>query len=352
MQRCNRCLMPVTKPGLKFEDGVCQGCLNYDKRETIDWNGRKDYLKAICNRFCNEKGYDCVIAVSGGKDSHFIVNKLTTECNMHPLLVTVTDSFTHTKAGLHNLRNLHNMYDGYIYTINHNLFVKATRWAFEQTGNALMFVEYAIYLIPCIIAERFNIPLVFFGENSAYEYGTTKRDSYWANQAIHWLIYLIFKDAEWWDKGGISEIELKNIIPEMTNIHTIFMSYFYPWSSTEHLRVAKLMGFKDLDDTKEWKRESTIEQFEQIDSYGYLLHLWLRYPRHGYQRVTDIVSRSIREGLMNQKEGMRLINKYDPQFDRASLNDFCNVCGYSTKQFWDIVFNAPWNKYYKEGVLK
>jgi len=240
------------------------------------------------------------------------------------------------------------MYDGYVYTINHNLFVKATRWAFEQTGNALMFVEYAIYLIPCLIAERFNIPLVFFGENSAYEYGTTKRDSYWANSAINWLIYSIFKDADWWDRGGISEIELKNIVPEMTNIHTIFMSYFYPWSSIEHLKIAKRMGFKDLDDTKEWNRESTIEQFEQIDSYGYLLHLWLRYPRYGYQRVTDIVSRRIREGLMDKKEGMRLINKYDPRFDRAALNDFCNVCGYSTKGFWDIVFKAPWNKYYGE----
>ena len=352
MIRCARCLMPATKPSLIFENGICGGCLNYDKRKTIDWKGRRDYLREICNTHRKKEGYDCVIAVSGGKDSHFLVHTLTTEYNMHPLLVTVTDSFSHTEAGLHNLRNLHNMYDGYIYTINHNLFIRATRWAFEQTGNALMFVEYAIYTIPYLIAERFNIPLVFFGENSAYEYGTMKHDFYWANPMIKWLVDSMLKNKEWWKQGGVTEKQLRNIIPEMDKTHAIFISYFYPWSSTEHLEVARKMGFKDLDDTGEWKRECTIEQFEQIDSYGYLLHLWLRYPRHGYQRVTDIVSRRIREGLMTKQEGQELIDEYDSKYDKASLADFCKVCGYDFETFWNIVFNADWNKYYKEGIVK
>lgn len=306
---------------------------------------RRKHLKKLCDKFRSD-GNDCIIAVSGGKDSHFLVKTLTEEYGMHPLLVSVTDSFRHTEAGIHNLRNLCNQFNHYTYTIHHDLFKKASRYAFEELGIPLKFVEIAIYTIPYYLAKVMGIPLVFFGENSAYEYGGVDTDFAVVNGTIKHLVDRAYDG--WWEKG-ITKEELGSITPHVYNTPLcIYMSYFYPWSSVTNLEVARGMGFIDLTDTQEWQRKGTIEQYEQIDSYGYMCHLWLRYPRMGFQRTTDIVTRRIREGMLTYGEGRKLINKHDHILDSDALDNFCEVLDYTRYEFWEIVDNAKWNKYVGE----
>ena len=348
MERCERCLMPRSKPGLIWENGVCGGCLHYDKRAEIIWESRREELRKICDKYRSKYNYDCVIPVSGGKDSHWLVRTLITECDMHPILVTVNDNFRHTQAGTHNLKNLINQYElnHYAYTISDGLFRAATRWAFEREGNPLKFIEYAIYSIPYEFAKRNNIPLVFFGEDSAWEYGTSTENRELANNVIWWLMKQLEKELDWWKAGELEEREVYGIYTEVDKTPLVFfMSYFYPWSSLEHLKVAQEIGFQDL--SWEWHREGCIEDFEQIDSYGYIAHLWMRYPRHGYQRTTDIVSRRIREGKMTKEEGQTLIDKYDHVLDPKAWDNFCDVLLYDEEDAMNIVRNADWNKYLK-----
>jgi len=223
---------------------------------------------------------------------------------MNPLLVTVTDSFTHTKSGIHNLRNLIETFkvNHYRYTINHDLFRRATRIAFEETGEALKFVEYAIYTIPTLFAQKFKIPFIIFGENSAYEYGTTDKESYSATPTIQATSNLLNKDRQWWIKKGLTSQEVSSIqIDKVESLpEAIYLSYFDPWSSTKHLDIAKRYGFMDL--FHEWKREGYIEDFEQIDSVAYIVHLWLKYPKFGFQRISDVASRRVREELLSREE--------------------------------------------------
>ena len=347
MRYCKKCLMPDTRPGSIFDDeGVCQACRNYEKRKTIDWEERKEELVRLCDKYRRDNGYyECVIPVSGGKDSHFLVYTLVEEMNMHPILVTVTDSFTHTKAGVHNLRNLIETFklNHYQYTINHDLFRRATKIAFEETGEALKFVEYAIYTIPTLFAQKFDIPLVIFGENSAYEYGTTDKESYLATPVVQAISDRLEKDRQWWIEKGLTSQEVSSIqldkdkpLPEV-----IFMSYFSPWSSVAHLAIAKRYGFRDL--AHEWKREGCIEDFEQIDSVAYLFHLWMKYPKFGFQRTSDIASRRVREGKLTLSQAKKLIMEHDYKLDQRVMEDFINFLGYTPKQFWDIV-ERWWNR--------
>jgi tRNA(Ile)-lysidine synthase TilS/MesJ len=108
MRYCKKCVMPDTRPGSIFDsDGVCQACRNYERQAKVDWKVRFEELKALCDRYRRSDGYyDCVIAVSGGKDSHFLTYKMKERMGMNPLLVCVADPFTHTAAGTHNLRNM------------------------------------------------------------------------------------------------------------------------------------------------------------------------------------------------------------------------------------------------------
>jgi len=355
MRYCKNCLMPDTRPGSIFNDeGICQACINYENRKTIDWNERREELKILCDKYRRNDGYyDCVIPVSGGKDSHRLVYEMKIKMGMNPLLITVGDPFTKTKAGTNNYRNLGETFgcDHIQFDLSIDLFRRVTKIAFEEMGNPLKFVEAAIYTVPLKMALKFGIPFIVYGENSAYEYGTTNMDNYSANETISQIFKAI--DINFWLERDVSIKEMNAIIPpteeELNKVkpEVIFMSYFTPWSSITNLEIAKKYGFKDL--AHEWKREGCIEDFEQIDSVAYMVHLWLKYPKFGFQRTSDIASRRVREGLISISEAKKLITENDPKLDQRAMDDFITFLGYSPLQFWNIV-DKFWNRDIFENI--
>jgi N-acetyl sugar amidotransferase len=305
-------------------------------------------LRQICDRHRRTDGYyDCVIPVSGGKDSHFLVYTIKKELGMNPLLITVGAPFEMTKAGQHNYRNLGDTFncDHILFDLSIDLFRRVTRMDFEMTGEPLRFVETALYIVPIKLAMKLGIRLIVYGENSSYEYGSTDKESPDAMGFFRECLKRV--DLDFWRKRGIPDHELNAVRPpsedEMNRVNPegLFMSYFSPWSSMSHLAIVRRYGFTDL--AHEWKREGYIEDFEQIDSIGYLIHLWMKYPKFGFQRVSDIASRRIREGLLSLEEGKRLIRENDPKIDQRALQDYCQFLGYSTPQFWEIA-DKYWNR--------
>jgi N-acetyl sugar amidotransferase len=340
--------MPDTRPGSIFDgEGVCLACRNYEKRNNIDWDSRKKELDELCDKDRRNDGYyDCLIPVSGGKDSHRIVYEMKVLRNMNPLLITVGDPFTKTQAGLKNYRNLGETFncDHILFELSVDLFKRVTRIAFEKFGEPLKFVEAAIYTVPMKIAIKLGIPLVVFGENAAYEYGSTAHESNSANEPVKHIFDSI--DVGFWQENGIPIKEMNAIIPpankelEATDPLIIYLSYYVPWSSTVNRGIAMRYGFSDL--AHEWIREGYIENYEQIDSIAYIIHLWMKYPKFGFQRTSDIASRRVREGLLNLSEAKKVINEYNHMIDQRALEDFCKTLGYTKKEFWDIV-DKFWN---------
>ena len=153
-------------------------------------------------------------------------------------------------------------------------------------------------------------------------------------------------DIDYWVERGAKKEELNFIRPlsnkELKELkpESYYLSYFVPWSSVTNMGIAKRYGFVDL--THEWRREGCMENFEQIDSMAYLTHLWLKYPKFGFQRTSDIAARRIREGTITRGEAKKLILKYDHVLDQLAMKDFNDFLGYTTKEFWDIVENF-WN---------
>lgn len=348
MRHCKRCLLPDTRPGSIFDkEEVCQACRNYEKRNSVDWEKRMAKLKKLCAKYRREDGYyDCIIPVSGGKDSHFLVYMMKVEMGMNPILITIGDPFTKTEAGLSNFRNLGERFncDHFLFNLSPDLFRRVTRIALETTGEPLRFVETAIYTVPLKMAVELNIPLVVFGENPAYEYGSSDRDSY---AGLDYILPMFKKiDADFWLRNGISRKEMNSITPPSESAmkkvkpEVIFMGYFTPWSSANHLKIARKYGFRDL--TGEWQREGCIDSFEQIDSVGYMVHHWMKYPKFGFQRTADIVSRNIRESLISPEEGKKLIAERDHILDKRAMSDFIGFLRYTPEEFWKIV-ERFWN---------
>ena len=107
MKYCKKCLMPNTRPGIKFIDGVCAGCVAYERQESTDWEKRWKELEEKCDEYRGSNGeyYDCAIAVSGGKDSHFQVYTIKERLGMNPVLLSI-GNIDWTETGKKNLDNL------------------------------------------------------------------------------------------------------------------------------------------------------------------------------------------------------------------------------------------------------
>lgn len=351
MKRCVKCLMANTKPGLILdEEGVCQACRHYEKRTSIDYAKRFEELKELTLRYKRDDGYyDCIIAVSSGKDSHYQVYVMKELLGMNPLLVSVGDPFTKTKAGEHNIRNIGEAFGCDIITLNLSTKTvrKMVRIAFEEFGSPTWPVDRAIYIFPIKIAVNLGIPLVIYGENVSYEYGgVLQEEAYSANNQINNDVAKKV-DFSLWLNNGVKHNEMNMFIYpsaeeiEKARLEAIYLSYFIPWDGYRNYQVAKRHGFRDL--AHEWKREGYIEDYDQIDSIGYLINVWLKYPKFGFARATDVVGYWIRSGRISKKEGIALIKEHDHKLDQKVLDDFLNFTGYTDKEFWSIV-EKFWNK--------
>ncbi|KKL63594.1 hypothetical protein LCGC14_2173540 [marine sediment metagenome] len=344
LRRCTKCVMPDTRPGSVFdEEGVCLACRNYEKRSQVDWVDRYRQLGNLCDQYRRLDGsYDCVIAVSGGKDSHFMLHTLKRELGMNPLLITITDPFTKTNAGRLNLANLIEVFgcDHIAYTISTEFFKRITRMDFEEHGEPLRFVEIAIYIAPTRMAERLGIPLIFYGENPAYDYGTTDEESPLIYPHLQGMMVKL--DRESLLKRGVSKEEINSVNMPGINVDPRYLGYYVPWESTKHLEIARKYGFRDV--VGEWDRVGCSENFEQIDSVGYLMHIWMKYPKFGFQRISDVESRRIRAGLQTREKAMEIVEARDSTLDYKVYEDFTSILGYTEQEFWAIV--DKWNKYY------
>jgi len=308
-----------------------------------------------------ENGYDCMIAVSGGKDSHFQVHVMKEQMGMNPLLVTVEDNFPMTAAGIHNLKNISETFSCDIISMKPNIKAQKIimRKTFEKYGKPTYFIDRYIYTYPLHMAAKFNTPLLVYGENISYEYGGDQRaETYSAKEQI--------------DNGVASGIPLADIIGNgvtekdlgffdapspaaLADLEPIYLSYFISWNSYSNYVYAKSRGFHDL--THEWQRTHHIEQFDQVDSRAYLIHPWLKYPKFGHASATDYAARLVRYGLLTRAEAQKLVKEHDRNLDVKAVRDFCEFLGYSETEFWGIVdkfYNRDLFKknYYGEWVLK
>jgi hypothetical protein len=134
------------------------------------------------------------------------------------------------------------------------------------------------------------------------------------------------------------------------NLEPIYLSYFIPWDGYHNYQIAQKYGFKNL--SNEWDREGYIENYDQIDSYGYLINPWLKYPKFGFARTTDVVGYWRRSGKITKKEAKKLIKENDHKLDQKIIDDFINFTGYSHKEFWSIV-DKYWNEdiFYKDNNI-
>ena len=165
MRFCKKCVMPDTRPGIKFnEDGICSACVAHENKKKIDYQERFSELERLCDKYrgMNGDGYDCAIAVSGGKDSHYQVHVMKELLHMNPILFSVEDNFPMTEAGKHNLKNISEEFGCHIISLKPDIKTQKhlMRKTFEKYGKPTWFIDRLIYTYPLHMALKFNTPLL------------------------------------------------------------------------------------------------------------------------------------------------------------------------------------------------
>ncbi len=345
---CVNCLLPSSKPDLYFdEEGVCTACTAYFDRPNIDWDKRRAELLKILETYRRSDGYwDCLIGVSGGKDSTFQVIKML-EFGMNPLCVTAT-TCDESELGRKNIENLKNLGVDHL-QVSPNPLVrrKLNRLCLNEVGDIQWPEHVGIFTIPFKVASQYEVGLIIYGENPQNEFGgpdlaakANVMDRRWMEE-FGGLLGLRVSDL-----SETYKIPKKNLVPyeyptldelSKSRVSAIFLGQFLPWDGFENYKCASDSGFLPYSADI----EGSIGNYENLDNYQQGIHDYFKYLKFGFGRATDIASLHIRRGRMTRDEGLRLVRERDGRFPwsylgktleqilkplEMSVDDFVAVC--------------------------
>ena len=343
MKYCIKCILPNTRPNLTLNsDGLCNACETHSNKIEIDWKNREGMLlKIIKNAKHRSNGYDCVIPVSGGKDSTWQVIKCL-EYGLNPLAVT-WKAPSRTKIGIKNLENLISLGVDHIdYQINPKVEKRFLYSALEKFGSTGIPMHMAIFNIPLKIAFNFNIPLIVWGENSDHEYGGTKKqhndfhlNKSWFEKfgvthgttADDWVSNdLTKKNLEAYFSPSFNDLKEKNIL-------SIFLGHFLPWDPEISFSIASRNGFKE----RKKGAKTGFYKYADIDDDFISIHHYLKWYKFGFSRIFDNLSIEIRNGRISREEALKIIKDKGDSTPYDDIEKFCNFLNISKKKFFRII---------------
>jgi pseudaminic acid biosynthesis-associated methylase len=350
MKYCAKCTTPSTRPHLIFdEQGICDACRNAEKKHNkekgIDWDARFEELKQILNKYKRNDGYyDCLIPVSGGKDSTFQVYMMK-KLGMNPLAVTFAQCSI-TKIGQHNLDNLAELgVDHIIFRPNRKAYRKLFKIGFEKFGDSCYPCHLGIHTIPFQIAVKMNIPLIIWGENTQLEYGGKMSNQNILDKKFRDTYQLIGYSPEELLENGFKKQEIQPYIypsdEELKKIGVagIFLGYYIKWDARKQVEIVKKLGFQPRDR----RAEGSYIGYENVDEKFVRIHDYLMWLKFGFGRTTTQTSIDIRNKRMTRQQAIDLVRKYDNEKPQEYFDEFCEFVG-KTPEEADEIFDKFTNK--------
>lgn len=253
MNYCKNCVMPDTRPDLEIgADGLCNACRAFNNRSSVNWNDRLTELKAITDKYKGQSNWDCIVPVSGGKDSTYQVIRVL-ELGLKPLCVTARTCDL-TEIGKRNIENLINLGVDHIhFSPNPHIRHQLNKIGLEKLGDISWPEHVGIFTIPIRVAVQYKVPLIVWGENSQNEYGGPAADSTSSVLTRRWLEefggLLGFRVSDLREMGYSESDLLPYTYPTdeelaAVGVTGIFLGYYIPWDGYQNALIAQGNGFE------------------------------------------------------------------------------------------------------------
>jgi len=325
MRRCSRCILPENYPNISFnKEGVCNLCTDFEDKWTV--HKRENFktlhleLKNILEQARKKKGkYDCLVPISGGKDSTYTLYLCKFKYNLKVLAYHFNNGFVSQHAS-ENIKNaVEKMGIDFVsFAPGWNLLKKIYSHLSLKAGGyfcGACGLGYTSTAYKLALGE--NIPLIVYGGSSRIE-GTMPKE-------------MCYSDARWFRHVLQNEIEEG----DMEN-----WTHITPWSAVRRYirgnpKVITLGEYVDWDlrEIREtiqerlgWQAPSEMDHtdciFDPVSDY-FLVKKW------GFSRKTVIYSARIRDGQMSREEAVRKIAVEESDSEPELMTEFLKKLGLS-----------------------
>jgi N-acetyl sugar amidotransferase len=374
---CKKCVNPISAVNVNFSlESICSVCKSHEtfwKISRKDWKKRKILLENILKKYkkqSSKQNYDCIVPVSGGKDSYYQTH-IVQSFGLKPLLVTY-DGDNYTEEGAYNRDRMR-----HVFNTDHIVFGPSIEKlkilnlaAFKLMGDMNWHNHCGITTYPVLIANKLKIPLIIWGETPLDIFGMyNSNDLVEMSNRIrieHDLRGFNSNDLIKASNGKLNEQDMlwTNYPNEnelfQNNVRGIYIGNYIKWDPNRHYKqMRKLYGWK----TKKKPFDRTYRNFSNLDNiFENGVHDYLKFIKFGYGRGTDHSSKDIREGVIDRKKGVKNVLKYDHVIPK-DLNYWCKYVGISNDEFFKIadkfrskdvwwIENSKWHRYCIDGKVR
>ena len=344
LQFCTRCVMPHTKPDLHIDEtGVCNACRSYEGRKLVDWEQRKQELLAIVEKYRRHgANWDCIVPVSGGKDSTYQVIRML-QLDLNPLCVTATTCDL-SEIGRKNIENMKHLgVDHVAFSPNPIVRAKLNKIGLVQVGDISWPEHVGIFTIPVRASVQYGVPLIVWGENSQHEYGGPAAAA--GNNVLNrrWLEeFGGLLGLRVSDLVGLNGIRPEHLIPyqyptdedlQRVGVTGLFLGHYVPWDGLANALIAQANGFFTFDQAV----EGSMVNYENLDNHQTGIHDYFKFLKFGFSRATDIACLHVRRGRISRRDALEVVRKRDGRFPWTylgkRLEDILEPLGVTVDEF-------------------
>ena len=350
MNYCARCVYPEIAVNTLFdEEGVCGACRvqeEFDQLSDDFWVRRREKFEEIVEGARSPDGsrYDCVIAVSGGKDSYWQTHVVKNIYGLNPLLVTYHGN-NYLPEGQRNLDRMRDAFDCDQLVVGPGVETlrKLNRLCFRKMGDMNWHAHCGIKTVPIQVAVRYEIPLIIWGEVTWSIAGMFSPDDY-VEFSKRTRLEHDMRGYDWDDmvgeEEGITEGDMlwarypSDEDIDRVGVRGIYIGNFFNWDPNEHAeKMREEHGFEYA----EQPFERTYRQMSNLDDmHENGIHDYMKFVKFGYGRASDHASKDIRTGYMSREEGIEMVRRYDHVKPRRDLERWLDYVGMSEDEFDEI----------------
>lgn len=328
LKRCSKCLLPETFPGIRHdEEGVCNYCRDYKK---VKVHGEAA-LEELLSRFRGKGAdYDCIVPISGGRDSSYTLHQIVRKYRMRALALTV-DSGAIMPEGYRNIDKIVKALgvdhvwlkdEKHIATAQRNTRIKFRAWMRKLSINTIVPVlnagDKTMNLRMYRYAHDHGIPLVVGGNNTG--------NSSFEQEHFKTGFMGVFPDERGryssFDKIRLSLLFAWEFLGNTHNWHwSVFKEYasgafVYFFEPLQKPNDVTPLGFYDyvywnekrivftIRDELGWMGASDTKATWRIDDAAYPLIDYLYYALVGFNEFDEHYSKLVREGQLTREEAL------------------------------------------------
>jgi N-acetyl sugar amidotransferase len=339
---CTRCCVPETQEGVLFDElGICTACQSSEEKMHIDWTVREKQLRKILEeaKAKSGTGYDCVLPISGGKDSFFQAHVLVKVYGLKPLAVTFNQNWV-SETGFYNLQRCLEVFDldHLQFTPARGLVNRLAKKSLDAIGDACWHCHSGVGAFPLQVATRFKIPLLVWGESIAENAG---RASYSCPGIKFDRDYFTKVSAKLTAQEMISQnLSAKDLHPfelpsyeeiDKTGVWGIHLGDYMFWDDERQTE-----WIRETYDWRETEMEGAYKGYKSAECIMSGVHDFTCYLKRGFGRSTGQASVDVRNGLLTRKEGFDLVRQHDQERPDA-LDYYLKITGMSEEEFLNVM---------------